>query len=41
VASLERILAGERDPILLGGLADPMHQAVVALVLEEIARGPD
>ena len=38
---LDRILAGERDAILLGDLTDPVHRAVVALVLKEIARtGP-
>jgi tetratricopeptide (TPR) repeat protein len=36
VPVLERILAGERDVILLGELADPVHGAVVALVLAEI-----
>jgi tetratricopeptide (TPR) repeat protein len=41
VPVLERILAGERDAILLGDLTDPVHRAVVALVLKEIARtGP-
>jgi tetratricopeptide (TPR) repeat protein len=41
VPVLERILAGERDAILLEDLTDPVHRAVVALVLKEIARtGP-
>jgi hypothetical protein len=39
VPLLERILAGDRDTVL-DGLADPVHRAVVELVLREIA-GPD
>ena len=34
---LERILAGERSDQLLGGLTNPMHQAVVTRVLREIS----
>jgi hypothetical protein len=37
VPVLERILAGDRDAIL-DDLADPVHRAVVELVLREIAR---
>jgi hypothetical protein len=38
VPILERILAGERDAILLDSLTDPVHRAVVELVLTQIAR---
>jgi tetratricopeptide (TPR) repeat protein len=38
VSVLERILAGERDATLRDDLADPVHRAVVELVLAEIAR---
>ena len=37
IRRLERILAGERVDQLLGGLTNPMHQAVVTLVLREIS----
>jgi hypothetical protein len=36
VPLLERILAGDRD-MILDGLTDPVHRAVVELVLREIA----
>jgi hypothetical protein len=34
---LERILAGERADQLLGGLTNPVHQAVVTRVKREIS----